>query len=841
MTYYSIAPLLSSIAYAALLAVVLRNGRTRMRALFGVYLLISVAHTLATFIALSDFFPDSLEAWIGVFNVCGIASLVAYYHFIVAFTRRKGRVGMVLGYASVALLVVPLVALGLVPRSAQVVDGGLIVDYGQYFPLLAGIGFVYMSLSAMLLVRRLRSLQDPRERSRVTYLLAGIGLFVIISMREAITPLPRYPFAQIGHLVNASVIAYAIYRHRLLDTRLVIRKGLTYAGITASITAFFLALLFGVNDLLGITWSTPTGLAITAGAVVVMAAGFGPLKSLLEKMADRLVYGSRYDFRKTVVDVAGQLSDVIEIEQLADAMLQPIVQAVGASQASLLFADGSHYTARFAERLEPGGAVIPVSLRSDGPVVAWLEGEGKPLHRNAVNTNPEFKGLWAEDSNSIDAAQIEVLCPVKTKQKLVAILAMSKKHPRGFYGSDDMDLLMTLAHEAAVAIENAQLYERAKLRANTDDLTGLFNHRHFHERLEEEIARSSRFGDVFSLIVFDLDNFKTYNDVYGHLTGDAALKQVGAIIDHSFRAMDIGFRYGGDEFAVLLPETPIELAAKAAERLRKTIEAQTGRERMPLACSLGVAAWPIDGVTRDEVVRAADAALYHAKNTGGDRMCLARDVVLAEALRTSAMHEPQNRNAVVNTIYALAATVDAKDHGTYGHSKKVSTYATEVAEALGYSRDDIERLRAAALLHDIGKIGVSDRLLTKRGPLLDADWSLIRSHPDLGVTVIKHVDGLRDCLAGIKYHHEHYDGTGYPAGLKGEDIPLDARILAVADVFDAMTSERPYRDGRSTEEEALEEMARCAGTQLDPLIVGAFANVRRSIPPSPVLTASVTN
>jgi diguanylate cyclase (GGDEF)-like protein/putative nucleotidyltransferase with HDIG domain len=321
----------------------------------------------------------------------------------------------------------------------------------------------------------------------------------------------------------------------------------------------------------------------------------------------------------------------------------------------------------------------------------------------------------------------------------------------------------------------------------------------------------------------DMDLFKAYNDIYGHLAGDDMLKQIGQYVRNSIRSIDMAFRYGGDEFTVILPQASLDDANKVAERIRKRIEVEMDSKGAPLTCSLGIASWPTDGVMREEIIQAADASLYHAKQMGRNRISLASEIMTSEVLSMDA--KPEKEPGILSTIYALAATVDAKDHYTYGHSKKVSKYATDIAEALGYSQERIATLRAAALLHDIGKIGVSDRVLMKAGPLNDEDWEPIRAHPKLGVAILKHVESLSGCLAAIQYHHERYDGTGYPSGLKGENIPLDARIMAVADSYDAMTSLRPYRQGKFTAEQALAELKRCAGAQFDPKIIDVFVSL----------------
>jgi diguanylate cyclase (GGDEF)-like protein/putative nucleotidyltransferase with HDIG domain len=414
-----------------------------------------------------------------------------------------------------------------------------------------------------------------------------------------------------------------------------------------------------------------------------------------------------------------------------------------------------------------------------------------------------------------------MLYPIKNRDKLVSILSLGKKESQSPYSYEDMQLLNLIGSQAGIIIENAMLYQQAETRANTDELTGLLNHRAFHERIEEEIARGSRFGGSFSLIMMDIDLFKTYNDIYGHLAGDQVLRKVGRYLESCIRSIDLPFRYGGEEFAVILPESRLDDAYKVAERIRKTIESQTSSRSMPITLSLGVGNWPNDGVMKEEVIGIADAALYRAKQTGRNRTCLSSDVLKPETSLIGV--ELESKPRALSIIYALAATVDAKDNYTYGHSKKVSEYAVALSEKLKIPQDKLNNIRAASLLHDIGKVGVPDSILNKKEPLTDEEWNPIRGHPKLGVEILRHVMDLAHCLPAILHHHEHYDGSGYPSGLKGDKIPLEARILSVADAYDAMTSPRPYRDQLSMED-AVTEIKRCAGKQFDPEIVDIFCD-----------------
>ena len=218
-----------------------------------------------------------------------------------------------------------------------------------------------------------------------------------------------------------------------------------------------------------------------------------------------------------------------------------------------------------------------------------------------------------------------------------------------------------------------------------------------------------------------------------------------------------------------------------------------------------------------EIVTTADTALYYAKHTGGNRTYLSSKILSEPTIEAGI----KTRSSGLSTVYALASAVDAKDHYTYGHSKKVNTYAVALTEAIGLPPEEVSRISTAALLHDIGKIGIPDKILGKKGKLNPEDWEAIKAHPRLGANIVGNVPSLIPCTGGILYHHERWDGAGYPEGLKGEEIPLDARILAIADTFAAMTSARSYR-GAFCDEKVIKELKRGAGTQFDPKLVEVF-------------------
>jgi HD-GYP domain-containing protein (c-di-GMP phosphodiesterase class II) len=313
--------------------------------------------------------------------------------------------------------------------------------------------------------------------------------------------------------------------------------------------------------------------------------------------------------------------------------------------------------------------------------------------------------------------------------------------------------------------------------------------------------------------------------VYGHPAGDTLLRDISALIKKAIRTSDQAFRYGGDEFAALLPQTDTDSAYHVAERIRQEVAAHAQARSTGVTCSLGIASCPSDGMLPADLVSAADSALYHSKYAGGNRVHISSSLMPTANARQAENGEA--RSPSLAAIYALTTAVDAKDHYTYSHSQRVRDYVVTLAEALGLPPDSVNRLSAAALLHDIGKIGVRDSILTKGGALTTEEFEEVKTHPRLAVAIISNVPSLAPCVAAILYHHERFDGTGYPQGLRGEEIPLEARVLAVPDCLADMTADRPYKPALEWKE-AMEEIRRHSGTQFDPNVAKVFLGLMES-------------
>ncbi|WP_301002421.1 bifunctional diguanylate cyclase/phosphohydrolase [Capsulimonas corticalis] len=374
----------------------------------------------------------------------------------------------------------------------------------------------------------------------------------------------------------------------------------------------------------------------------------------------------------------------------------------------------------------------------------------------------------------------------------------------------------------AMELEREQLLSEAIERADYDALTGLCNHRAFHDRLKGIVERHIRHGDPVGVVLMDLNNFRFFNDVYGHTVGDDVLRQIARLLQGATASsgdLSALARFGGDEFAVLVQGNTVSEMEQVGERMRDVLTGVSYRppgyeQDVPMTFSVGTAKLPDDGPGTLELLAAADFRLARDKFGGG-----AED---AEHLRDRLARSVDG----FTMLDALVTAVDNKDRYTRRHSEDVMTYSLQIARELGLDERAQYQVQVAALLHDVGKIGVPDAILRKPGKLTDDEYQAVKQHPMMGAMMIGSVPGFEGALDATRHHHERWDGEGYPFGLCGEETPLVARLMAVADAYSAMTTDRPYRKGMS-QERALQILEEGAGAQWDPHCVAVFVQARR--------------
>src|SRR5271165_7061439 len=444
-----------------------------------------------------------------------------------------------------------------------------------------------------------------------------------------------------------------------------------------------------------------------------------------------------------------------------------------------------------------------------------------------------------------------VLCiPVTYGESLLGVLNVESRNENAF-SPQDVLILNTLADLLATALHNAFVFQKLQQQSITDGLTGIKTRRFFWEALSAEWKRASRSGRPFSVVLIDLDKFKEVNDTMGHFEGDLVLARVGRLLEQKSRESNVVARYGGDEFIILMPETGAEQAQVLAERLRQWITQDPMLSEHHITGSFGVASFPMHGFSIEDIIRVADAGMYVSKRSGGNRVSAAQEFAGGEEFASQRQQisayiegflqrehngpehleelgsmlvkycggeEDCNVPLLKESIEVLSRAAESRELRTSGHGDLVARYAEVIAKALHLPAEETSDLVYAARIHDVGKIFVPERILNKPGPLTDDEFFLVRMHARVGAEIASILPNSGMIRQAIEHHHERFDGTGYPEGAKGEQIPQWARIIALADAYANMLTEQSIAAPR-TPEQALDELSKMSGTGFDGMLV----------------------
>lgn len=826
-------PLVAFFLYFMLLILAIKNPRSRVASIFMGYLVLMLIWSLSSFIMRTGVFPGPMF-WNRLMLLGTAGVPFVFFHFSQQITGQvRLYFAVVCGYAFFLFFIIGNLV-GLIVKDAYLDQGHFYYTLGPWASAFALVGGFYILSSTVILIREV--FRNPLSfwSNRLVYPSIGAMLMLLGSLINLIPDLGKYPLDIAANTANAFLIAYAIYRYRFLNITITVRKGLVYSVLTMLLTGIYFLIVLLTEQFIRLKVGYTTFIVALPVAIII-SLFFEPAKNKLRLWVDRAFFGQQFDFRKTLMEFGHLMTSILDLDQLVNSTLELLTKALQINSCAILLSDreGNFYVHTTFGTKKDVSATVRMDKTS--PIVCWLyQQKDAILTMKQIETLPEFQSLWQSEKIELDELNTHLLVGIKIHRDIIGILLLSEKTSRDLFTDDDRELLLTLVNEAAVAIKNAQAYEEARIQAVRDELTKLFNYRFFHEFLDKEIARCKRTDQTCSVIFMDLDFFKVYNDIYGHLAGDSALSKVAEAITESIRATDVAARYGGDEFAIILPGTDTSRSMAAAERIRNTVQSHfrgVGYDSKLLTVSLGVACYPKHAGSKQQLLSCADKALYQAKNLGRNKVCLysgtggitnVSETDVEKSAEAEANYlKKQIEDAYLATVYTLAAVINARDNYTYKHSKMVTSYAVALADSLKFSEEKKDMVRLGAMLHDIGKIGIPEYILNKPGPLTPAEREVIQRHVNIAEAIVDQMPYLRRAAPIILHHHEFYDGTGYPDGLKGEAIPIEARILTIADAYHSMTSNRPYRQAM-TPEEALSQLQSLSGTQFDPNMVPLF-------------------
>jgi putative nucleotidyltransferase with HDIG domain len=761
----------------------------------------------------ADFGVLNTLFWNRVMVVGSMALPITFFGFVEAFLMRNRRIMLYVGFLSYILIQI-LNAMGLVITESYMANGLLYNDYGPGVAL-AGISWVfYIGLSAFDLLREHRRTKDSNYRNRIKYLFLAI-LMIFSGTLTNLTVLRTLPGDVAFNVISELLITYAILRHQLMDLSIVVRKGMLYSIPTLLIVASYylviyltLSIFHSISDIQVFL----TSLII----VIVTALIVQPLRDKTQFWIDRLFFREKYDANLMLQRVSQTAAYFLDLDKLIEMIL-----------AEVKFTFHINRVFFFIRKRESGEFIMithngqnpsaNLKFGINHPIVQALSDLDHALTIHDLNIKPQFRALWGQEREILEEIGAELLIPLKVEGELVGIFSVGPRISGDTYTEDDQHILITLANQTAVAIENARLYSAEQSRR--EELDALYH-------LARQLGETDEVDAVLHSIVYHIVEIAHLTFVRFLIVDDNNTFRCMAC--HSLRELEGDLALRKIEPVSALPYYHSALKQKKPLVLSRNEPNLTDEARHALMLDQvsTLCLFPFYMGNQPVGLLVLGEARQEAREPfDGEKLRLISTIVDqgANSLERAKMHE-QSEETFLETVLVLANAIDARDTYTGNHGQQIAFFAEEVCHELNCNEEVIQAVHWAALLHDIGKIGIPDDILRKPGLLNEEEWKIMKHHPEEGARIVAPVKKLANVAPLIHSHHERYDGTGYPLGLKGEEIPFGARLLAIVDAYGAMTDVRVYRKNRQPIE-AIDELRRCKGTQFDPDLVEIFIKI----------------
>lgn len=820
LTQYNIIALVAFILYSIILTIILTSNRTRLSRAFSLYVIAMIIWSLGSFLMKTNVGPSSLF-WNKILQIGFVLVPVLLLRFSYILTNgNHKKVIIKLGYFFAAIIVV-LTFMNLIVTEAGISETGRFyysINKGGAYTL--GVFGTFYSLSALYIMIR-KTVQKEVSFRSVGLVIIGLSLVIIGGALNLNTRVGAYGIDILFNTINAVLITFAIYRNKFLEINIIVKKGISATFYSVFMFIIYATVIvFSYNILEGELHVNSDFLVILVMVPIFFL--IEPLRIWFQKLTSHIFYKGTNSRQSVLKEFSELINTSLDLDIITNRLIKAIDDALDVKEVNILLTDDVKYALRDSSDVLKSKEDYFFKLNH--PVVRWFNKGEKLLLKTQIENHIMFKGLWDSEKKIIDEMKTEIIAPIMYSEELIGVVILSGRNDETPYSFEETDFLHTLINTAAAIIENAKTIELIRKQSITDELTKFYNHRYFYDTVNNWIKEKKY--SSFGLAIIDIDQFKIYNDLYGHASGDLALKRISNLIKSATSPNEMLVRFGGEEFIVLFPNLTPEEVFERSEFIRETVEREfllSKDIREFLTVTVGISNYLVNGESLQELINKADNAVLQGKQSGRNRTIVYYEENETKNERNTEVQE-KIKEAFISSIYALAATIDAKDHYTYGHSSNVSVLSAAIAKEAGFTETQIETVKNAGLLHDIGKVGIPESVLSKPGFLTPDEYEVMQGHVIQSINIIKHIPNLIDTVPIVISHHERYDGKGYPRGIKGDNIPILGRVICIADSFDAMTTDRPYRKGLSLEE-AISELKENSGKQFDPGLVDIFLKI----------------
>ena len=747
--------------------------------------------------------------------------LVPYMYFLLfaSYTEQKGSfLKIVFGIVTLLMVVLNVFNVFMSDPQVTMVDGKAdsvyVVKWPAVLPVLLTV-VIFVCIWRMIF-KTLRAEDMP-----VSYLMPlFVGICVMLVGIGINTIFTSLPTDTLGCAVNAACIYYAFYKKRFYALSQITSKGSMYV-VSILITGLALSSIYQSVELFVARNLANTGINATLLITITCSAVAILIFMGLNKLHDGLFIREQMRRDDRVHEFTTAVNSTLKTNEILQRFADLVKEEIAPDHMYICMFDEAQ--GQYTSDINILSLEQPLSMREDHPMVQRLQRTGSGLLYSDFQRTTVYKSMWEKEKQMLSAANASYILPFRGEERILGFVILAEKQTRKNYTYTEINFLESVASVASIALKNAMLYQVLEKEALLDPLTGLLNRRTLNKRIEELFEKKA---SPLTLVLLNLDDFSLYNELFGSEEGDKMLKQFGSMLEQTFGDSAIISRYGGKEFAVLLPYydalTAMERTKIVQNLLADYISNSRERIKKFLTFSAGICSYPTVAANGNQLISYANMAVFQLKQNGKNNI----KIYDRQTVPHNDDVQPGSNGIqeLTSTIYALTAAIDAKDHYTFNHSQCVSKYASALAEHAGLEKDLVDIIRQAGLLHDIGKIGIPDVILTKTGRLDPDEFSIMRQHVERSIEMIRHLPSLDYVIPAVLGHHERFDGKGYPRGISGEDIPISARCLSIADAFDAMVSKRSYKN-KMPVEDALMEIEKNLGTQFDPVLGRLFINL----------------